>query len=101
MSILKIYSKRSSTLSASTDYNMTPFEVDGAVQNIKNWICPEWNLTFLWNKKLLDCVWKLIVSEILDDRYYSFCEYNMDDMGIYLETPEKKQEIMQKKLWAW
>ena len=52
-------------------------------------------------KKLLDCVWKLVVSEILDDRYYSFCEYNMDDMGIYLETPEKKQEIMQKKLWAW
>ena len=30
--------------------------------------------------------------------YCSFFEYNMDNMGKYLETLEKKQEIMQKKL---
>ena len=38
------------------------------------------------------------ISEILDDIHYSHIEYNMDNMGKYLEMLEKKQEIMQEKL---
>ena len=48
--IQNIYSKMSST-SCSNGYNyVTTCEIDGMVENVKNWVSHKQNVAFVWNK---------------------------------------------------
>ena len=52
--VQKIYSKRHPVSSTNTHHDVTNLVNHGMVQNTKTWISRERNITFLWNKKILN-----------------------------------------------
>ena len=62
--VQKIYSKMHPVLCTDTHHDVTYLVNHGMVKNTKSWISREWNITFLWNKKILNLclIWHILRS---------------------------------------
>ena len=62
--VQKIYSTVYSVLYANTQHDATDLVNYGMVKNRKTWISWEWNINFLWNKKILNLclMWHILRS---------------------------------------